>query len=77
MGNIKNYSRALIDLVLGFFYLLWVVYYCYFHDFEFFKKGESLLTKAEILEIESGNLLLTKKTSIEHKENNSKNMLLH
>ena len=76
MRNIKNYIRVLVDLVSGLFYLLWVVYYCFIHDFEFFKKGEPLLTKDEIFEIESGNLLLTKKPSISQEKDNSKNMLL-
>jgi hypothetical protein len=62
----------------GIVYLFWALYFVAFDKFEIFKKGEPFLSKDEIRDIESGDLLTCRARDIRQAEieiKNSKNFL--
>ena len=54
----ERVSRSFLDFCYGFLYLMEAIFFSFFNDFEFFKKGEPFFTKKEIKEIESGQIFL-------------------
>jgi len=57
----------------GIVYLFWALYFVAFGKFEIFKKGEPFLSKDDIRDIESGDLLTCRARDIRQAEIEVKN----